>query len=645
MAIVQMKKVSLVILDSTRKESLKQLRKAGVLHLEAIEGSSPLLSSFKESASDIDKAVSILEEIKGKVLPKSGEKKSLDKDDSCKKAKEIIALNDRKKSLFDIISQNKNELSRLESWGSVSPATFSELAEKGIFLYMYEIPQDKYHLIGDECKTVLVNSTNKISRFLLESDTILEERPTSLPPEAYSVPLPEHSTEEMEKIISDAEKEIEEINKKLFSEKKFHDDLLSCKKELLSDIEFENVYSGMQSEDSCEDETKLAWLTGYIPIDSMQRFSAVCAENGWAYAASDPQADDPVPTKLKNNKLVSLIYPLTGFLDVTPGYNEYDISGWFLLFFCIFFAMIFGDAGYGALVTLVSFALMLSGAKKGKAFSPINVFVLLLGLSTMVWGVLTCTWFGIEASLLPDWMVDISFAPFSSAKIGSDAANTNQQIFCFLLAILQLSIAHGKGIIRYRKSLKALGELGSLLELWGMFYIVMDMVVDAVKYPLGITDETMYFFGIGWLPIPYLAIGVLLFGFALNFIFSNYEGNIKASILESCKNIISVLLGIVNVFSDIVSYIRLWAVALAGAAISSTINTMAGPMFGKLIMVCFGVLLLCFGHGLNIMLNLLSVIVHGVRLNTLEFSQHLGMSWSGTKYAPFRVTIENSKED
>ncbi len=94
-------------------------------------------------------------------------------------------------------------------------------------------------------------------------------------------------------------------------------------------------------------------------------------------------------------------------------------------------------------------------------------------------------------------------------------------------------------------------------------------------------------------------------------------------------------MGIVNVFSDIVSYIRLWAVALAGAAISGTINTMAGPMLGKLIMVAFGVILLCFGHGLNIMLNLLSVIVHGVRLNTLEFSQHLGMSWSGTKYKPF----------
>ena len=79
----------------------------------------------------------------------------------------------------------------------------------------------------------------------------------------------------------------------------------------------------------------------------------------------------------------------------------------------------------------------------------------------------------------------------------------------------------------------------------------------------------------------------------------------------------------------------MWAVALAGAAISNTVNMMAGPMFGKLILVIFGVIILVFGHGLNIILNLLSVIVHGVRLNTLEFSSHLGMSWSGIKYAPF----------
>jgi V/A-type H+-transporting ATPase subunit I len=105
--------------------------------------------------------------------------------------------------------------------------------------------------------------------------------------------------------------------------------------------------------------------------------------------------------------------------------------------------------------------------------------------------------------------------------------------------------------------------------------------------------------------------------------------------VESLKNIISVILGIANVFSDIMSYIRLWAVGLAGGAIASTVNSMAGPMLGHLAFFIFGIVLLVFGHGLNVVLNVLSVLVHGVRLNTLEFSGHVGLTWSGYAYKPF----------
>ena len=210
----------------------------------------------------------------------------------------------------------------------------------------------------------------------------------------------------------------------------------------------------------------------------------------------------------------------------------------------------------------------------------------------------------------------------------------NLQIFCFTLALLQLSVAHIKGIKRNlkNKSLKVLGEFGSLVQLWGMFYVVLSMVVSSQIFPLNLV--------VNGIPVGMTAILLVAGGFALSFIFANYEGSLGKSILESCKNIISVLLGVVNVFSDIVSYIRLWAVGLAGAAISNTVNTMAGPLMGHAILFIAAVLLLVFGHGLNMILNLLSVIVHGVRLNTLEFSTHLGMSWSGFKYEPFKETVK-----
>ena len=149
---------------------------------------------------------------------------------------------------------------------------------------------------------------------------------------------------------------------------------------------------------------------------------------------------------------------------------------------------------------------------------------------------------------------------------------------------------------------------------------------------------------IGPVPVGKIAISLIAVGFAMSFVFANYEGSIGQSVLESCKNIISVVLGIVNVFSDIVSYIRLWAVGLAGSAISGTVNQLASQIAGNaetgaiiahaLIFVAV-IALLIFGHGLNMILNVLSVIVHGVRLNTLEFCTHIGMSWSGVKYKPF----------
>ena len=656
--IVKMKKVSIVVLDSTRKDSLKALRKMGLVHLETLEGKGIELARFKENSQSADKALSILDEAK---LPKKTkiQEKKLTYQEARDKALEIVAESEKKKNCLDFINQNIQELERVNLWGEINIDDLKSLSEKGLYLYLYEIPQEKYSLIGENVKTLLVNTYAKTCRFLLVSDEELSDRPSALPPEAYEVPLPRASTEQIKSEIEAAEKEIAFIDKKIVESKIYSSSIREYKKELESDIEFENVYTGMgyegKEENSQESSVKqseegsssLAWISGYVPLDSYEDFKKFCKANSWAYAAEDASEEDlGVPTKLKNNKLVSLIYPLTDFLDVTPGYSEFDISGWFLLFFCIFFGMIFGDGGYGALITLASIFFIFKNLFTGKKVPPVFGLMLMLGLCTTVYGAMTCSWFGIETEKLPSELVDISFAPFSKAKVGEDAANTNQKIFCFILALIQLSIAHIKCSIKNRKSLKALGDIGALMELWGMFYIVMSLVVDSVKYPLGITEETLYVggaYGLYIFPLPYVSIGVLLIGFILNFVFSNYEGSIGKSVLESCKNIISVLLGVVNVFSDIVSYIRLWAVALAGAAISGTVNGMAVQIFGEggsviakmIIFALLAAVLLLFGHGLNNILNLLSVIVHGVRLNTLEFSQHLGMSWSGTKYRPF----------
>ena len=642
--IEKMQKVSIVVLDREREEALKSLRKLGLVHLEPLEGSSEKLSAYKEALSNAVVSESILGEVK---LPKEKGRKAvltLSNENAVKLCAEIVQDADRKKQLLDEISADVAELDRFTLWGSVNVEDFAYLKEKGIALKLYEVPASKYLEIDESIYTVLVNNDKKNFRFLLLGD----ERPANLLPEAFEVPFPRCSTVELEKEIEAYKKEIAKIEENKIEKAVYLSAIKDFKKKLEYDIEFENVNAGMGREDSKSDssENGLAWIQGYVPELNMEEFKNFAKENDWAVAWQEPENPDEVPTKLKNNKIVSMIYPLTDFLGTVPGYAEYDISGWFLLFFTIFFGMIFGDGGYGLLVTAAFVIMTLVNVVKGKKVPALYPLAILLGVATAVWGMVTCTWFGLDVKYLPDWLVNLSipqisnackdqtWMPFWCEGTGVEGLTTDKflMIWCFSLALVQLSVAHIKAIFRNIKSLKALGDFGSMIQLWGMLYVVLMMVVDGDIFNLGVV--------IGGIPVGMVCVGLVAVGFVLSFIFANYEGNIVESIMSSVKNIISVLLGVVNVFSDIVSYIRLWAVGLAGAAISQTVNEMAGPMLGHFIFFIFAIILLVFGHGLNMILNLLSVIVHGVRLNTLEFSTHLGMSWSGFKYEPFSEKAE-----
>lgn len=637
--IVPMKKVSFVLLEEHRKEALKKMRRLGVVHLEKVTGASEKLTEFKDTYSKAETAYAILSEIK---LPKKVvSTATFDRDKVLAKAEEVVTLADRKKLCKDIISAHTLELERFAGWGDLDIENFQYLAGKGIILSLYEIPRDAYLSIPETIQTMVVNENKSLVRFLLiqygEAGSTLANasRPADMPAEAYAVPMISSSSKQLRDEIASLRTEIESIDKALTEvalDKHLFKQYCSV---VGKDIEFENLFSGMGREEDTEEGRPymaLCWLTGYVPTEDVAALQAAAKEENWAVVVSDPSEEDEVPTKLKNNKFVSLIYPVSDFLGTVPGYREYDISGWFLLFFCVFFGIIFGDGGYGLLMVLAAVFADIGAVTKKKKIPPAYNLLLLLGFFTMAWGTVTCTWFGLSPDLLPSWLTGLSLQPISNAYAAISPENEalvkqNLQIFCFMLALIQLSIAHLKGIARYIKSPKCLGELGSLLQLWGIFFVVLNMVVKLDTFCGIPTMGTM-------------VLGVVGVGFALSFIFSNYDGSLGASILESCKNIVSVLLGVVNVFSDIVSYIRLWAVGLAGGAISATVNDMAGPMLGGAI-IFFGVLLLVFGHGLNMILNVLSVIVHGVRLNTLEFSSHLGMSWSGFAYEPFCEGADN----
>jgi V/A-type H+-transporting ATPase subunit I len=245
----------------------------------------------------------------------------------------------------------------------------------------------------------------------------------------------------------------------------------------------------------------------------------------------------------------------------------------------------------------------------------------LFGISNFLWGIFTCSWFGLDTAILPAVLRSLAL-PLISTAAGTpqEVVDKNLMTFCFSIALSQLTIAHIMSIVTNIKNrnIKFFADIGQLAMLWGMYDVVLSLVVNGG-------------FGYVHMPMMYLMSG----GFLLVFIFGYYEGSVGKSVISSVKNIISVVLGITNVFSDIMSYIRLWAVGLAGASIAQTVNSMAGPMVTHLAFAIFGIVLFGFGHCFNMVLNVLSVLVHGVRLNTLEFSTHVGLGWTGFAYKPF----------
>ena len=646
--ILPMKKLTLLVLDSQKKAALKTLRNFGAVHIEKEAASSDTLTDLQNTYARVQQAESLITEAQLKKAEKAKpETLALTRNALLQAVDEILDLKDQESNTRAAINKLTGEIEAYGSWGDFDPEDMRSFEENSIYLTIGELPEKSYTALPDTITTVRLAGGKKTVRFAIVSETL--DVPIDLPPDFNPLILPDMRLSAMHTERERLQKQLPLFKAKIGARTELLAPLKAEAKKLAKEIEFETVHAGMQvipleedgaaasgaaersitfaasdsaatpavSSGNAEKEPiRLARLSGYILAEKQADFAGLAKANGWAFIADDPAEEDAVPTAMRHNRFVQLLTPLTDFLGTVPGYREPDISLWFLLFFGIFFAMIFGDAGYGGILVILS----LIGIGKAKAKeqpAPLAMQMFLyLGVLTVIWGTVTCNWFGISVDYIPAWLKNLSIPAISNATEES-IRNANLMQFCFTLGLIQLTIGHIISIVRNIRSPQILGHIGSIAMLYGMYVVVLSLVVSAERYQIN-------------QPV-LIAIGG---GFALNFIFSNYQTGIGQSIVDSLKNIITMFLGVVNVFADIMSYIRLWAVGLAGSAISATVNQMAGPALGSFL-IFLGVLLLFFGHGLNYIMNVLSVIVHGVRLNTLEFSNHVGLTWAGFKYEPF----------
>jgi len=612
--IAPMKKFLLILLNKDVHAAPIYLRKLGIVHIEKFQSSG-------ESCSALETALRNAQNTKG-ILVSNLDKKKIGVPDTALRAIDIInstiSNQTAVSALQDRISDLSRETDRIRSWGEFTPELLDELRQLGITIRLLEGQPQRIAEIGEGTDYIRLFAPKGKARIALLGEG-------QVPVGFEEFRLPEMNLSSLEKEIFECEKSLAEKKSEL-GRLAYNVEAIGREiRRIESALTIESLRAGMPQDDT------LRYLSGYVPAKVADTLKEEAMRRGWAIALDDPSDDELPPTKVENNAVVRMIQPVLDFIGIVPNYREYDTSLWFLGFFSLYFAMIFGDGGYGVILCALAFTMLLKSRREKKPLPDFGRLLFVLSGMTILWGLATGTWFAIPFESLPAMLKTLSLPALNGAN---PDAGTNTKIFCFIVGALQLSLAHIKNIKRDFPNPKFLSQVGSLAMVIGMFDAVLNLVIDATRFPLQ-----------GW------ALALIGGGFLLVFIFGNWSGNLIRAILDGLKGIIPTFLGVVSVFADIVSYIRLWAVGLAGLAISQTVNGMAvnmfGPQGGSIVTFLIGglvaVVLLFVGHGINLVMSVLSVLVHGIRLNILEFSSHLGMEWSGYKYEPLSESAEERK--
>jgi len=588
--IVKMKKITLLISSKHISRAVGKLRGLGLIHIKPMrEPVANNISIHENKLQLLDRALYLLSDSKIN-------SRDLNHHHISFYVKEVIILNRKKYELENRLKELQEEQVWFKEWGDVSSNSLAELREAGVFVKLYlcnkkelkQLPKDK-----------LIYTLRK-SRGIFYLAAFFNNQEESLSFEEIKIPSENLSL--LQRKFITAQEELKEINEELDRAARYKDQFIKYRNEILKIIEFYKVCSGASN------NQEICCIQGFCPSEEVPKITKVAKGEGWATINQEPDDGDQVPTFIRNPKWVEIIKPIFNFMGTIPGYKEYDISFWFLIFFSIFFAMLVGDAGYGLLFLVITFFVQ---SKFKKAQQSIFWLLYLLSGATVVWGALTGTWFGMEK---------IAQLPFLNSLVINriNSFVGSNQIFmihlCFFIGAIHLTIAHGIRAFRFINSRLALSQIGWISIVWSVFFVAGKLVLN--KEVPNITSA-LFFFGVGL---------VVLFSYPKKNIF-------KGALLA----LADLPLKVINSFSDVVSYLRLFAVGYATVAVAMAFNSMALESgINSIFSGILAALILLLGHTLNILLALMAVIVHGVRLNMLEFSSHLDMEWSGIKYEPFR---------
>ena len=595
-----MKKISLISLASDASATLTALHELGILHLTHVnEPESDEQESTNKQVGRINSALDILTVIssdKNRVEPSEAIKAAADKMPPKEIVDRVHNLVNLRKECTERIVALREEEKLIEPYGNYDPALIDELATKGVYVKLYQ-SGEKHQPEAPEGVSVFPLSQDGAGKYYatvslneFECD-VCEYIPHHRPLSVVSSDIAQAS--------DDVNRVAQELMAFAQSRATLEDYLHQEQQEL----------SMLEARDGIGLSGKLVYLNGFCPTPQEQKLRAAAEQHGWGLILDDPSDDDQVPTVIESPKWVKPVESLLDMIEVLPGYKEVDISSIFLLGFSLFFAILVGDAGYGLIFLILT---IMARMKMKKAPSgPFNLMYI-LSSCTIVWGVISGNYFGVSFSALP--------APLAKLGVSYEwlSVDNNFMGLCFLIGAIHLTIAHIWRLILSINSTRAIAQVGWVIMTWCMYFGANTLVLGA---------ELPGFFNLLFVPA---LLMIIIFMTPLKRLKTEWNSHIILPF------------DVINNFVDVVSYVRLFAVGSASLAVAISFNELAiGNGIDSVFAGLGAALILFLGHAMNLILCVMGVLVHGIRLNALEFSGHIGLEWSGFKYNPFKKTVNN----
>lgn len=591
MSMVPLSKVTFYGHTGEKKEVLSDLQDLGCLHLIPLKVPEEALRR-KGSSSRSREALRFLS-----TCPlQRRQVRDPSRFDASRVERRTLELKDRIQDLEDEGDFLRDRLAKLRPWGTFRFPPREHLDH--LRLWFYVVPSKEMEKV--EATGLVWEAVSQDHRFS-HVVVISENEPEGMP--VPRVRTGNRSPSDLEDRLEAVEGELEDLQAERASLTRWGD-LFSDTIDRLEDQAA--VHDAAQ--ETYDDESLFA-LQAWAPEDQAARLERYAADKGLAFERAEPEPAEIPPTLIENPSPLSSGQSLVLFY-LTPKYGLWDPSIVVFFSFAVFFAMILADAGYSAVLGLVLAALW-KRMGRSDLLRPFRVLTAVLAGTGLIYGVLVGSYFGLPPAegSLPQQFKILNMMDFHTMMMLS-----------IVLGVLHLVLANAVSAWHRRRSFEALAPASWVLILLGGLSTYVGASGDGP---------------VAFLKVPgAVALGV---GVAAVVFFSRSEGPMGRRLLQGLQG----LTRLSNAFGDSLSYLRLFALGLASASLAGTFNELAGQVRTAVpgIGLLFGLVILILGHAMNFVLALSSGVIHGLRLNFIEF-----FSWSVYEEGyPFRAFARKEK--